>query len=167
MSTLPDDSGADWDRTGDKDVKKQIHDYLLALFVANNAEPIRGRIMLIKQAFILFKEIVPELKSKVKFFPYEWGPYSNDIAAGINEMITKGYIGVRTEGRDKIYYLTPLGLKQAKSAIQSIPKDYLEDIERMKMTTQEMGLSRLLRFIYSNYPQYAKYSRGRETYVTT
>jgi uncharacterized protein YwgA len=140
---------------------------LLSLFLANDNSPIRGKIMLIKQAFIIGKEIIPELSESMHFFPYQWGPYSNIVAKTINTLIQLGLVSDKKKGRDDVFYLTSDGVEAAKDAAKLLPEDVLDDISKMKHTTQEVGLKRLLRFIYSNYPQYATQSRGKAVYADT
>jgi len=143
-----------------------IRTYLLALFRANDNAPIEGHIMLMKQSFILFKEIVPALSEEAHFFPHQWGPYSNVVAEQINAFVNQGYIRVYKEGRSEVFVLTEEGMRLAQGTTQGIAGDILQDISRMKRTTQEIGLKRVLRFVYSQYPQYSRRSRGKDAYVT-
>lgn len=145
--------------------KSELVQYILALFMSDDAAPIRGRIMLVKEAFLLVKEIVPELTETVRFFSYQWGPYSNDVAKTVNWLIDNGYVESSKKNRETVYSLTPKGKIFAQNATSAIDKDVFENIAKMKRTTHEIGLSRLLTFIYSQYPQYATHSRGKAIYA--
>lgn len=147
------------------DEKSEIVQHILALFMSDDAAPIRGRIMLVKETFLLVKEIVPELSETVRFFPYQWGPYSNDVAKAVNWLIDNGHVETTKENRETVYSLTPEGRNFAQKATRAIEEDVLENIAKMKRTTHEIGLTRLLRFIYSQYPQYATHSRGKAVYA--
>jgi uncharacterized protein YwgA len=137
---------------------------ILTLLAANDNASINGRIMLVKQIFIMAKEILPELSDPMHFFPYQWGPYSNVVANTVNQLVDDELISVEKDGREDVFSLTPAGMKAAEKATKSLPKDAKLDIAKMKHTTQEVGLRRVLQFIYSNYPQYAVHSRGKEIY---
>ena len=141
-----------------------LRTYLLALLAANDASPIRGRIILVKQVFIIAKEIVPSISEEMRFFPYQWGPYSNILAEETNRLIDEGILLVTKEGRDFVFQLSPAGIRTSKEIVHHLPDDILRNISNMKETTQEVGLRKLLQYIYTHYPQYAIYSKGREVY---
>ncbi|MHA2143253.1 MAG: hypothetical protein ACXADD_17380 [Candidatus Thorarchaeota archaeon] len=137
---------------------------ILTLLAANDGSSVRGRIMLVKQIFIMAKEILPELSEPMHFFPYQWGPYSNVVANAVNQLVDDELVSVEKDGREDIFKLTSTGMKAAEKVAKSLPEDVILDIAKMKRTTQEVGLRRVLQFIYSNYPQYAVHSRGKEIY---
>lgn len=147
--------------------KKEMEGLLLVLFLANDAEPIRGRIMLVKQAFLIVKEIAPQLAKSMKFFPYLYGPYSNELAEMINELIDENYVETYKADGDYFYRITERGIEYANKMISRFPSEVFNKISTLKSQTQELGLSNVLKKVYREYPDYAVYSRGREVYGTS
>jgi uncharacterized protein YwgA len=145
---------------------EEIRPYILALFNSDNGSPVKGRIMLIKQTFLIAKKIVPSLAKIMEFFPYLYGPYSNEIAKEVNWLIKNGYVNTHKKGRDFIYELTVKGREYAEEITQHIPKDTLIQIEKMKRTTQDLGLNNVLEMVYRQFPDYAIYSRGLNAHDT-
>jgi len=147
--------------------REEILDHLLALFLANDAAPIVGRIMLVKQAFLIAKEVTLSLARPMKFFPYLYGPYSNVLAELVNTLIDEGYVKSYKESGDYFYQLTEEGIQWAAEQTSDLAKSAKEKISQLKRNTQELGLSNVLKMVYREYPEYAVYSRGREAYGTT
>lgn len=143
---------------------EEIQDVLLALFLADGGIPIKGRIMLVKQAFLIAKQITPDLASTMKFFPYLYGPYSNPLAELINSLIDRGYIRSYNEDRSHFYELTEEGKRFAEKRVSALSEDVRDKISQLKKTTQDLGLSSVLKMVYRQYPEYAVYSRGSEVY---
>jgi uncharacterized protein YwgA len=137
--------------------------FLLALLHANNQSPIKGNIMLMKQAFIIVKEIAPNILQEVDFFAYKWGPYSDDVAEVLTYFLEKGLMKI-SSGRKKSITLSSHGKKVAAQAYLRISPEMVEDIENLKKTTEEVGLKRFLEFIYVNYPIYSSRSWGKEKF---
>src|SRR6266851_5212398 len=86
-------------------------DWILALLKASD-RPIYGRLMLVKEMFLISKEIAPHLEKELDFFPYDLGPYSKVLAQKLNEMVKEGLIEASseegTEG-DYVFTLTNRG----------------------------------------------------------
>jgi len=146
---------------------KQMEKYLFALFVADKAAPIRGRIRLVKQVFLMAKQVQPELARIMRFFPYLYGPYSNPVAEAINGLIDGGYIRTYKDDGEYVYELTEKGQQTGRERVADIPEETMQKIVRLKKTTQELSIRELLKLVYRTYPEYAVYSKGREVYGTS
>ena len=94
-------------------------DWVLALLSVVD-QPIYGRLMLVKEVFLIAKEIDPKLDKELDFFPYDLGPYSKVLAQKLNEMVSQGLIEVGSkEGEDGeyVFSLTDKGRTEAQKAL--------------------------------------------------
>src|SRR5437773_5197377 len=91
-------------------------DWVLALLSAVD-RPIYGRLMLVKEMFLIAKEMDPRLDKELDFFPYDLGPYSKVLAQKLNDMVARGLIEVSSrEGEEGEYQfsLTGKGREEAQ-----------------------------------------------------
>jgi uncharacterized protein YwgA len=140
---------------------------VLVLLNADNKSPVRGKTVFIKQVFLLAKEIIQEIDDNLEFYPFQIGPYSTVLAKLLNEMIRENLIEAETKGGKWIFSITEKGEQIAKDAIELLSENQIQEINRMKRTTSEWGVSGVLRYVYRNYPEYAIDSRVREVILDT
>ncbi|MHA1615049.1 MAG: hypothetical protein ACTSYJ_09405 [Candidatus Thorarchaeota archaeon] len=134
---------------------------ILSLFIANDNSPIKGKTILVKQSFIIAKEIAPEIDAVLEFYPYQIGPYSTVLAKLLNDWIREGVVLADKIGRDWFFTLSDKGQKIVNEFVDQIPANQLEEIRKMKSTTSEWGVSGILDYVYNRYPEYAITSRVR------
>jgi len=147
-------------KTKNEDVVNSLtnEEWVLSLLHANNGKPMNGKLMFVKQLFILANDIFPNLSDRFKFYPSHYGPYSDVFARTVKELIKKDLVKVdtETEGKTKTYIftLTERGKKMAKSAFERLPQDYQETISRKRRGWDQLGYRGIVRFVYTKYPEY-------------
>ena len=147
-------------KTKNEDVVNSLtnKEWILSLLHANNDKPINGKLMFVKQLFILANDIFPNLSDRFKFYPSHYGPYSDVFARTVKELIKDDLIKVDIETDDKtktyIFTLTEKGKKTAKSAFEGLPQNYQETMSRKRRGWDQLGYRGIVRFVYTKYPEY-------------
>ena len=139
-------------------------DWVLALLSAVN-RPIYGRLMLVKEIFLIAKEMDPRLDKELDFFPYDLGPYSKVLAQKLNDMVARGLIEVSSkEGEEGEYQfsLTDKGREEAQKALNGLSNDVRELLRKKRRGWDQLGYRGIVRLVYSKYPEYAGRSKIRE-----
>lgn len=155
--------------TGAKTEKQDVvnsltnEEWVLSLLHANNGKPMNGKLMFVKQLFILANDIFPDLSDRFKFYPSHYGPYSNVFARTVKELIKEDLIKVDTETDGKtityIFTLTEKGKEKAKSAFEELPQNYQETMSRKRRGWDQLGYRGIVRFVYTKYPEYTTKSK--------
>jgi uncharacterized protein YwgA len=127
---------------------------ILALLGANDGAPITGKTVLIKQVFIMAKEIAPEIDPALEFYPYQTGPYSSVLAKLLNEWIKRGLIHANKDGRDRVFSLSEKGQQYFCEMTGRLSPEQFDQIEKMKSSTAEWGTRGILNYVYERYPEY-------------
>jgi uncharacterized protein YwgA len=139
-------------------------DWVLALLSVVD-KPIHGRLMLVKEMFLIAKEIDSKLDKELNFFPYDLGPYSKVLAQKLNEMVSKELIeaasNVGEEG-EFTFSLTPKGRQEAERVLGELPNEVQELLRKKRRGWDQLGYRGIVRLVYSKYPEYAGRSRIRE-----
>lgn len=155
--------------TGAKTKKEAVvnsltnEEWVLSLLHANNDKPIYGKLMFVKQLFILANDIFPNLSDRFKFYPSHYGPYSDVFARTVKELIKRDLVKVDTETDGKtityIFTLTEKGKEKAKSAFEGLPQNYQETMSRKRRGWDQLGYRGIVRFVYTKYPEYTTKSK--------
>jgi len=140
-------------------------DAILILLYANKNKPITGKLMFVKQAFLLAKELIPQLDKKFKFYPANFGPYSKIFARAVNDMVEKELIKLesKTDNKDEVFRfsLSDEGMKRAEQSFEKLPDDLKLKIIRKRKGWDQLGYTGIVRFVYTKYPEYTIYSEIR------
>lgn len=142
----------------------------LALMYAENQQPIEGRTRLQKMVFLLQKELENRGKTGVvgeqyDFVPYDYGPFSKDLYADLDDMLDDHFVNdeekLLQSGNVKyIYEIQDQGEDLVES--QSEQWDEVEEIiqvaREIKDEYNDLLLSNLIEYVYSEYPGYAEKS---------
>jgi uncharacterized protein YwgA len=140
---------------------------LLPLLLASDAarsddetEPL-DRLRMQKGVFLLVQRGFGEWREAFNFVPYDWGPYSSDVASTVSRLLDEGLLEKRTlpNRRYAAYQTTPRGEAVAQKLLQDTKpqvRDFIKDTRRYVNTR---SFSRLLRDVYGLYPEYAVNSR--------
>jgi len=102
------------------------------------------------------KEIEPSLENEFGFFPYQYGPYSTELARRINRLLDVGWLTSEKKVGSWMFSLSPSGMKVVDEFKKdlNISEDKLLKIDEMKVTTSKISLKKLITSIYSKYPEY-------------
>ena len=142
----------------------------LALMYANDGEPIEGRTRLQKMVFLMQKELEQRDQSgtvglEYDFIPYDYGPFSKELYDDLDAMIEQEFVDDTEEplrsGKVKyIYEIEDDGEELVDSESES-----WEDVDAIMQLAREikknynnMLLSELIEYVYSEYPEYAERS---------
>lgn len=137
---------------------------------ANDEEPIEGRTRLQKMVFLMQKELEKRDQSgavelEYDFIPYDYGPFSKELYDDLDTMIDQEFVDDTEEplrsGKVKyIYEIEDNGEELVDSEAEK-----WEDIDAIMQLAQEikqeyndMLLSELIEYVYSEYPDYAERS---------
>ena len=144
-----------------------VEDAIFILLYANKDKLIRGRLMFVKQSFLLSKEIIPQLDEKFEFFPAHFGPFSKVFATKVDKLIQEGYIKTIVS-EDNIgnithkFSLTDIGKEAASRSFNKLPESYKNIIIRKRKGWDQLGYFGIVRLVYTKYPDYTINSKIRD-----
>jgi len=144
-----------------------IADCVLFLLYAYPSKPLCGRISLMKQVFLLTKEVLDEKKVQdPKFVPHHFGMYSFSVANEITNMQFAGYIEAKGQKNSKLesFYITERGQKYIGPIFKALPADIQESIMHKRKGWDQLGYDGILRLVYTKYPEFREKSRLKERY---
>lgn len=142
----------------------------LALISANNGEPIEGRTRLQKMVFLMQKELeqrdqLGAIRLEYDFIPYDYGPFSKGLYDDLDAMIDQEFVEDTEEplqsGKVKYIY----EIEDDGEVLVDSEKETWSDADAIMQLAQEikeeynnMLLSELIEYVYSEYPEYAEKS---------
>ena len=126
----------------------------------DEAEPL-DRLRMQKGVFLLVMRGQPEWKQTFEFTPYDWGPYSFDLARTVEgllaeDLLTKEAFPGRNYSR---YRTTQAGERLIAELTAGRPRDEQTFICATRKYVTSRSFARLLREVYKAYPDYAANSR--------
>ena len=142
----------------------------MALMYANDGEPIEGRTRLQKMVFLMQKQLkqrnqLGAVGFEYNFIPYDYGPFSKELYDDLDAMIEQEFVDDTEEplrsGKVKyIYEIEDDGEELVDSECESREDvDTIIQIAReIKKHYNDMLLSELIEYVYTEYPEYAERS---------
>lgn len=142
---------------------------LSLLYEADNHQ-VQGRTRMQKLVFLTEQRLNGENGDlgPYRYIAYDYGPFSKDLLDALEEYDEKGLIDRRTEqtwdgSKKYIYQLTAEGKQNLEKNLRE--SEDAEKIEEIRATTSEviaefnkMSVSKLLDYVYDEYPAYAENS---------
>jgi len=125
-----------------------VKKYSILLLSALNNKAIRGKTRLMKELFLISKNI-PKLEAEADFEAYNYGPNSDYVSNALEELEVLNLI--HKDG-DK-YYLTDAGKKIVNKLKPNIDKDEIDLIEDMKELFDGLTTDEMLAIVYFTYPE--------------
>lgn len=149
-----------------KSKKYAIKDLILMLLCAQENKPIHGRIMLMKEIFLLYRRQMYKQSQDPKFVPYRFGPYSFHITEVVGTLNLDGLIGVkgRKNSNSESFTLTEKGKKEAKKIFNKLPKSTRQEIISKRKGWDQLGTDGILNYVYTHYPKYKEKSVLKHRY---
>lgn len=147
--------------------KFTISDTILLLMGSHPDKPIFGRVLLMKQTFLLTKEVLTEDEVQdAKFVPYRFGMYSFSVGNALTNLEYSGYIkrGGRKNSKLEQFLLTDKGRQYISEVFKSLPEELQEKIREKRKGWDQLGYDGILRLVYQKYPEYKEESRIKERY---
>lgn len=125
-------------------------------------EPL-DRLRMQKGVFLLEMRGPRSWRDLHRFVPYDWGPYSRDLAAQVDELVDRELIfKERTAGRRySRYRTTDAGDSEVSSILASLSQEQRNLIGEVRRYITNRSFNQLLREVYAAYPEYAGNSRFR------
>lgn len=129
-------------------------------------EPIKGKTRMQKLMFLTLqeREIKPEVKEDMKYFPHKAGPFSPDLWDNIEFLrlakVVDDY-GDLDENNEELqeFKLSEKGVRLAEQLKKNVDPKFLTFLQQLKTEYNEMPLKDLLRYVYARFPEYAIYSK--------
>jgi len=137
---------------------------IVPLLLADNThDGIHGRTKLQKFVFLLQKQLGDSCPSSYNFIPYDYGPFSKELAEDMTELQDEGFVekreivmGNKVEHRYKITDDGHRELEHLKSEFNI--GDTAQVSEELVGKWNKNSLRRLISYVYSKYPRYAEKS---------
>lgn len=146
-----------------------IEDIILLLMNSHPEKPIHGRTMLMKEAFLLYEEMLKggEIETQnPRFVPYRYGPYSFLLMQTLDTLLMAQVVKVRgkTNSRKESFSLTPIGIAKARIRLSRMPSGLQSKISEARVGWDELGTDGILNYVYANYPRYKERSELKKRY---
>jgi uncharacterized protein len=124
------------------------------------AEPL-DRLRMQKGVFLLAMRGRPDWRQSFEFTPYDWGPYSFDLASTIESLLAQGLLAKEAfpGRRYSRYRTTQAGERLIEELTAGSPADERTFICATRKYVTSRPFARLLREVYKAYPAYAVNSR--------
>lgn len=141
-------------------------DDLVVLVLAAQEPPVHGRIMLMKEVFLLYKEVLKDRASDPCFVKYRYGPHSFHIAELLNTLHADGILERRgrKNSNSESFQLTPKGEKTAAEAMGKLSGKERRLISEKRMGWDQLGVHGMLNYVYTKYPEYKEKSVLKNRY---
>ena len=115
------------------------------------------RIRMQKAIFLLTRRGAPGWRELYKYKPYNWGPYSPQLAVDMDKLVRRGLVELEHVPRRRYskYQTTTEGEVQAAevwSALQPVERNFIRSV-RSYVTGR--SFTTLLREVYAEYPEFA------------
>jgi uncharacterized protein YwgA len=125
----------------------------------NETEPL-DRLRMQKGVFLLERRGRTEWNTAFEFTPYDYGPYSFDLASTVDQMVADGLLSKEPfPGRRYSRYRTTALGEQVLDADNELSERDLSFVSRTRKYVNTRSFSRLLREVYQEYPEFAVNSR--------
>ena len=136
-----------------------IDKWIVILLGVDKYAPIKDRIRLIKDMFLLSQKYVPQLSKASNFYPYHFGPYSTRVAKRVNVLKnSEGVVCQNSKDGTWIYSLTEKGREKFLEVSKEIDGDLLKKVATIKARLQKSTVKKILHEIYTDYPEFAQES---------
>lgn len=146
-----------------------VRDVILSLLLTNSEKPIYGRIMIMKQIFLVFKEIIEPRGfdfQDPKFIPYNYGPYSFLVMQIIDDLRFSGFIQIegRKGSRKESFKLSSKVGKKIDITFEIVPIRIMNEMKKCRIGWDQLGTDGILRYVYEYYPDMKVKSKIKNRY---
>jgi len=136
--------------------KKFSRTDLVLILLCAQEKSIHGRILLMKELFLLYNKILKTNTQDPKFVPYRFGPYSFHLTDLLSTLHVDGYLQVkgRKNSNSESFSLTDKGQKYAKTLFNKLSKSQKNEITIKRKGWDQLGTDGILNYVYTHYPKY-------------
>jgi uncharacterized protein YwgA len=126
----------------------------------DETEPL-DRLRMQKGVFLLEMRGPSAWNNLFRFTPYDWGPYSFDLAAAVEDLLAMGYLVKEAvpARRYMRYRTTPAGEQLLSQLAVGLDPQARTFVQATRRYVSSRPFARLLREVYKAYPEYAVNSR--------
>ena len=156
------------------DIKKKsrvllLNEIILIVLAIHQNKPVYGRTMIMKQLFLLFKEIFEKFEvtcQNPKFVPYDFGPYSFELMQMIDNLAFSKQIQIsgRKNSRSESFSITDQGIERVKDLLENLDPILLKEIRSQRIGWDQLGTDGILRYVYDYYPEWKENSKIKNKY---
>lgn len=142
-----------------------LRDLALVVLGAQD-KPVHGRTLLMKEVFLMHKEVLEGRSSDPNFVPYRFGPYSFHVAGLLRALAADGILEVRgrTNSNSESFRLTSKGRKMAAKIMMRLSEGEREVVSAKRMGWDQLGTHGVLNYVYKRYPKYKEKSIVKKRY---
>lgn len=135
-------------------------DWVLLFLGAESGPQECDQLRVMKGLFLLSQEPASPLYGQYQFEAYDYGPVDAAVYRDLDALQLAGLIHVQRSlgSTRKTYDLTDSGRLRVSELRKFVPRNQLEEIERVKRRVTSFDFDNLLRQIYSEYPDFARNS---------
>lgn len=136
----------------------------IVLLLGSTGMPIRGRILLIKEAFLFLQDLKGVLidPPELFFFPHKYGPYSRYLINKLKELRIEGIISIEN---NKIL-LNENGKRIFNRMKRTYTAEALQSIVDYRIRLDQKGTDGIMKVVYERFSEYTVKSRVRERYIS-
>lgn len=129
---------------------------LIFIILSAQNKPIHGRILLMKELFLLYNRIMLENSENPKFVPYRFGPYSFHLTELVHTLRDDGFIKIdgKVNSRSESFSLTEKGLRRGKIIFKRLSIDKQKIIQEKRKGWDQLGVDGILNYVYTHYKKY-------------
>jgi uncharacterized protein YwgA len=140
--------------------------YLPLLLASNRFAPSTeqeplDRLRLQKGVFLLEMRGPEGWRGRYEYLPWDWGPFSRDLAVEVNDLVRHGLIEEKPVQRRRHprYRTTTAGEEKLDHLVSALANHEKEYVRKVRAYVTSRSFSQLLREVYNTYPEYAVASR--------
>ncbi|MEE9152153.1 MAG: hypothetical protein V3U20_10035 [Thermoplasmata archaeon] len=153
-----------------KDIPEMpIQNWILAMIRDKGKRRPRDALSIMYGVFIFTKELLPSIEPEFEYKCTSCGPYSEKVALAMKQLLSTNMLGMKGNGSSVLggnsYILTEIGAKEAEKIVHKLPDVLKDKMEFMHFITTQMGLTGMVQFIYSIYPEHVYLHERREDIV--
>lgn len=137
---------------------------ILLLLAITPDKPIKGKTMMMKQAFLTEKQLTFDIED-LEFVGHRFGPHSFLVENILKNMEFLNLIEKKGTNKNPKYFLSERGNERAIKILNTLNATELKQLKEFRIGCDELGTDGMLRFVYNNYPDYINESIIKRRYV--
>jgi hypothetical protein len=149
--------------------KMPLKNWILAMLHDKGGRRSIDALSIMYETFIFIKEVLPSIESNFEFEFTGCGPYSENIAKAMKQLLSTNMLEIKKNEPSILggygYLLTKSGAKKAEQIFLQFPEALRDKMKFMNSVTGLMGLTGMLQYIHSTYPEYVYLHERREAIV--
>jgi hypothetical protein len=146
--------------------KMSIQKWILLVFYDKDEVRSLDTLSIMYESFIFVKEFLCSMESEFGFKSSGYGPCSDIVDNAIKQLISTNMLDMKKNEASALdgysYVLTETGAKKAEQTFLQLSELLKKKVTFMNSITSKMGLTGMLQYIHSIYPEYVYLHERRE-----